>query len=74
MKHPIVGDPIYGQSEKDVLRFLDKEISKEERIEKSGASRLMLHANQLCFEHGPEFCINSKDRFSTDPLSLLNQD
>jgi len=72
VKHPIVGDPIYGQKEEDVLRFLDKVISKEERIEKSGASRLMLHANQLCFKHGSEYCINSKDIFSTDPLSFLD--
>ena len=72
VKHPIVGDPIYGQTDEDVLRFLDKEITKEERIEKSGSSRLMLHANQLCFSHGPEFCINSKDIFATDPLSFLD--
>ena len=72
VKHPIVGDPIYGQDDTDVLRFLDREISKEERIEKSGASRLMLHANQLCFSHGSEFCINSKDTFATNPLSFLD--
>ncbi|PHR55850.1 MAG: RNA pseudouridine synthase [Arcobacter sp.] len=72
VKHPIVGDPIYGQKEEDVLRFLDKEISSEERITLSGANRLMLHANQLCFSHGSNFCINSKDRFATDPLSFLN--
>jgi len=72
VKHPIVGDPIYGQKDEDVVRFLDREISKEERTEKSGASRLMLHANQLCFSHGPEYCINSKDKFATDPLSFLD--
>jgi 23S rRNA pseudouridine1911/1915/1917 synthase len=71
VKHPIVGDPIYGQSEEDVVRFLDREISKEERVEKSGASRLMLHANRLSFSYGPEFCISSKDIFATDPLSQL---
>ena len=72
VKHPIVGDPIYGQRDEDVLRFLDKELTPQERIEKSGASRLMLHANQLCFSHGPEYCINSKDIFATDPLSFLD--
>ena len=50
VKHPIVGDPIYGQDEKDILKFLDKNISDEERIKKSGASRLLLHANELEFE------------------------
>ncbi len=74
VKHPIVGDPIYGQKEEDIVRFLDRDLSKKERIEKSGASRLMLHANQLCFRHGPEYCINSKDKFATDPLSFLDQD
>ena len=71
VKHPIVGDPIYGQTEEDIVRFLDREISKDERIQKSGASRLMLHANQLCFRHDSQFCINSKDIFAKDPLSLL---
>lgn len=68
VKHPIVGDPIYGQKEEDVLRFLDKELSPEERIEMSGASRLMLHANELCFEHGSKFCIRSKAGFIEEAL------
>jgi len=72
VKHPIVGDPIYGQKEEDVLRFLDRELTPEDRIKLSGAKRLMLHANQLCFKHESEFCINSKDKFSIDPLSFLN--
>lgn len=49
MKHPIVGDPIYGQSEENIIKFLDKELSKEERIKNSGASRLLLHASELNF-------------------------
>ncbi|WP_457746796.1 RluA family pseudouridine synthase [Sulfurimonas sp.] len=49
VKHPIVGDPIYGQSESNVVRFLDKELTKEERIKNSGSSRLLLHANELEF-------------------------
>jgi len=50
VKHSIVGDPIYGQSEENIVKFLDKELSKEQRIENSGASRLLLHANELEFE------------------------
>ncbi|WP_373001797.1 RluA family pseudouridine synthase [Sulfurimonas sp.] len=50
VKHPIVGDPIYGQSEEDIIRFLDKELDAYRRIELSGASRLLLHANELEFE------------------------
>ncbi|MFT5835881.1 MAG: 23S rRNA pseudouridine1911/1915/1917 synthase [Sulfurimonas sp.] len=50
VKHPIVGDPIYGQSEIDIVRFLDKELDAKKRIELGGASRLLLHANELEFE------------------------
>ncbi len=50
VKHCIVGDPIYGQKDEDIIRFLDKEISLKEREELSGASRLLLHANELEFE------------------------
>lgn len=50
VKHPIVGDPIYGQSEEDIIRFLDKELDADTRIKNSGASRLLLHANELEFE------------------------
>ena len=50
VKHPIVGDPIYGQTQESIERFLDRELSCKERIELSGASRLLLHANELEFE------------------------
>ncbi|MCW8896279.1 MAG: RluA family pseudouridine synthase [Sulfurimonas sp.] len=60
VKHPIVGDPIYGQSEKDIVRFLDKELSIEDRINLSGASRLLLHANELEFDlYNEKFHIKS---------------
>jgi 23S rRNA pseudouridine1911/1915/1917 synthase len=32
VKHPIVGDPIYGQKEEDIVKFLDKKITDSERI------------------------------------------
>jgi len=50
VKHPIVGDPVYGQSEEDMVKFLDKVLTPEDRIEKGGATRLLLHANELEFE------------------------
>ena len=49
VKHSIVGDPIYGQSEENIIKFLDKELDREQRIENSGASRLLLHASELKF-------------------------
>ena len=64
VKHPIVGDPIYGQSEDDIVKFLDKELSIENRINLSGASRLLLHANELEFElYDEEYHISSNIDF-----------
>ena len=64
VKHPIVGDPIYGQNEENIVKFLDKEISSNERINYSGASRLLLHANELEFElYNEYFHIKSTTNF-----------
>ena len=64
VKHPIVGDPIYGQKDKDVVRFLDKELDSEQRIKNSGASRLLLHASELKFElYGKKYHVKSKTNF-----------
>ncbi len=50
VKHPIVGDPIYGQSEEEMIKFLDKELTPLERVKNGGATRLLLHACELEFE------------------------
>lgn len=50
VKHPIVGDPVYGESEENMIKFLDKVLSREDRIKNGGASRLLLHASELEFE------------------------
>jgi len=64
VKHPIVGDPIYGQSEIDIVSFLDKELDAQKRIELSGASRLLLHANELEFElYDSEYHVKSRVDF-----------
>ena len=64
VKHPIVGDPIYGQSENNIVKFLDKKITCKERINYSGASRLLLHANELEFElYNEYFHIKSTTNF-----------
>ena len=64
VKHPIVGDPIYGQSEENIVKFLDKELSSEDRINNSGASRLLLHANELMFNlYDEEYQISSNIDF-----------
>jgi len=64
VKHPIVGDPIYGQSEKNIVKFLDKELDALKRIELGGASRLLLHASELEFElYNKVYHIKSKVDF-----------
>lgn len=51
VKHPIVGDPIYGVSTEIAIRYLDRELSHKERLRYTGAQRLMLHANLLEFPY-----------------------
>jgi len=64
VKHPIVGDPIYGQSEENIVKFLDRELDPSQRIANSGAKRLLLHANELKFElYGNSYHIVSKTNF-----------
>lgn len=72
VKHPIVGDPIYGQKEEDILRFLDKKISAEERLKLSGATRLLLHATKLDFEYKQnKYSIHSKTDFLKEAFSAM---
>ena len=71
VKHPIVGDPIYGQNEEDVVRFLDRELSKEERIKNTGSPRLLLHASELEFElYGKKYHIQSDVNFKALALDI----
>ena len=72
MKHPIVGDPIYGQKEEDIIRFLDKDISDDERLNLSGSTRLLLHASQLDFEYQHNhYSIHSKADFVSDAFKVM---
>ena len=74
VKHPIVGDPIYGQSEEDIVRFLDRDISSEERKRKSGASRLLLHASKLSFSfRGTNYILHSKADFINESFLSMEQ-
>jgi 23S rRNA pseudouridine1911/1915/1917 synthase len=72
VKHHIVGDPIYGQSEEDIVKFLDRELTPTQRKEKSGASRLLLHASRLEFTlYGKIFQIDSKLDFRSLALQKV---
>ena len=48
--HPIIGDPLYGVDNDFANRYLNKQISEDERIKITGAKRLMLHSYKLEFE------------------------
>ena len=73
VKHPIVGDPIYGQKEEDVVLFLDRELSMEQRVKNTGSKRLLLHASQLAFElYNKEYMVSSKVDFEKVCLENVN--
>ncbi|MDP3291551.1 MAG: RluA family pseudouridine synthase [Sulfuricurvum sp.] len=64
VKHPIVGDPVYGPDEEEVTRFIKKELSSEDRLRIGGSTRLLLHAHSLEFTYENEhICIVSEKDF-----------
>jgi len=65
--HRIVGDPIYGLDEDFVDAFLNHHIDDNERLQTTGASRLMLHAYYLAFTFlGTPYVFCSKQEFGDD--------
>ncbi len=67
VKHPIVGDPIYGPSTDVSIRYLDGLMDEEERLAATGAKRLMLHAYSLEFTYNDtKYNIVSKKDFLQD--------
>ena len=64
VKHLIVGDPIYGESEENLVKFLDKVLTAEDRIKNGGATRLLLHASELEFDlYGNSYHFKSRVDF-----------
>ncbi len=59
VKHPIVGDPLYGTDFTTADRYLDGKLSGRERLERCGAKRLMLHAYALEFRLDNPFTLFS---------------
>ncbi len=51
VKHPIVGDTIYGVDEEFTDRFLDKLVEEKERKLVTKGERLMLHASRISFSY-----------------------
>lgn len=59
--HTILGEPIYGQSFELASRYLDKEFTPKERIELTGASRVMLNSQKIEFSfRGEDFSFESE--------------
>lgn len=63
VKHPILGDPIYGTSFEASDKYLEMKITEEERLVETGATRLLLHANKLEFPYGANYNISTKVDF-----------
>jgi 23S rRNA pseudouridine1911/1915/1917 synthase len=51
VKHPLLGEPLYGKDESFSDEFLRKEVSNEERKAVTGASRVLLHAHKISFTY-----------------------
>ena len=63
VKHPILGDPIYGNSFAAANDYLEGRLKEEDRLREAGASRLMLHAQNLKFHYKSDYEIESKVNF-----------
>lgn len=74
VEHPIVGDPIYGQDENNAVRFLDREMTAQERFSNTGASRLLLHAHSLEFTYNDiSYHVVSKEDFITHCFEAMRE-
>jgi len=70
VKHPILGDPIYGATYEASNDYLDMVQSEEDRLIQHGAPRLMLHAQSLSFAYGSAFYIESKEDFRAEKVLI----
>lgn len=66
MKHPIIGDPLYGNSYEAAEAYLEDRLTKRERVKATGANRLLLHANTLEFTTSNRFFIKSQYNFKDE--------
>ncbi len=64
VKHPILGDPIYGVEYEVAEAYLEERLSPEDRLRYTGASRLMLHAYSLEFLYKQRWKLFSRIDFS----------
>ena len=74
VKHPILGDPIYGASYEAANDYLDMTQSDKDRLIHHGAPRLMLHAQSLSFTYRSRFHIESKEDFKAQKSLIYPKD
>ncbi len=73
VKHPILGDPIYGVPTDIAILYLDKVLSKEDRLYYMGAPRLLLHAQSLEFnDKGIHYRIESQMDFEKEKEKIVS--
>ncbi len=65
VKHPILGDPIYHADYTTANAYLDGKLGNEERRMRTGASRLMLHAQTLSFRYKNDVYVESAEDFAS---------
>ena len=63
VKHPILGDPIYGTDFKTSNDYLEGKLTPQDRYIHTGATRLMLHAQSLRFHYKSDFYLESRVDF-----------
>ncbi|BCD59318.1 MULTISPECIES: RluA family pseudouridine synthase [unclassified Nitratiruptor] len=74
VKHPILGDPIYGPTTEDSIRYLDGLMDERERVVATGAKRLMLHAHTVEFTYkDTQYKIVSNRDFLQEYLTSLTK-
>ena len=70
--HKILGEPLYGLKKPQIERLLEGKMSHAERLNLTGASRLCLHSNRLCFEfEGKKFDIISQKDIVAEFLAAI---
>ncbi len=70
VKHPILGDPIYGTSYEVAEAYLEDRLSCEDRRRYTGADRLLLHAYSVEFEYKQHWKLFSRSNFSQERTAI----
>ncbi len=63
VKHPILGDPLYGVDFNIAEAYLEERLSIKDRVKFTGAKRLMLHANKIEFTLVNRYILKSQVDF-----------